>query len=83
MNKLDQTPARKVWYRCFDTHLTFEKSYLARLAYVHHNPFKHLGIPPEDYPFCSAKWFIEEGEKPFVETVLSFKTDSVKVEDDF
>jgi putative transposase len=28
-------------YEFWDTHLTFEKSWLARLHYVHHNPVHH------------------------------------------
>lgn len=83
LNELDGTPGRAVWYRCWDTRLTYEKSYLARLAYVHNNPTKHLGVIPRDYQFCSARWFEDTGERPFVETVLSFKTDSISIRDDF
>jgi putative transposase len=83
LNQLDQTPKRRVWYRCWDTHLTYEKSYLARLAYVHTNPAKHLEIHPLDYEFCSLGWFEKQADKPFVESVLSFKTDSIIIQDDF
>ena len=41
LNQLDATQGRKVWFQYWDTHLTFERSYLARLNYVHHNPVKH------------------------------------------
>lgn len=57
LNQLDQTPKRRVWYRCWDTQLTYEKSYLARLAYVHNNPAKHRNIHRIDYEFCSLAWF--------------------------
>ncbi len=84
LNEWDQTPGRQVWYRCWDTRITFEKSLLARLAYVHQNPVHHgLVQRAEDYPWCSMKWFVEQGELPFVQSVLSFKTDQVKVPDDF
>jgi len=33
--------AGELWYEFWDTHLTFEKSWLARLNYVHQNPVKH------------------------------------------
>ncbi len=84
LNRLDGTPGRRVWYRTFDTKLTYQKSYLARLAYVHRNAVHHgLVRLPEDYMWCSANWFLAHGARPFVETVLSFKTDRVQVYDDF
>ncbi|MCE9557563.1 MAG: hypothetical protein K8R88_01290 [Armatimonadetes bacterium] len=84
VNELDGTPGRQVWYQCWDTHLTFEKSVMARLAYVHNNAVKHgLAAKPEDYPFCSAAWLLEHGDAPFVKSVLSFSTDRVNVVDDF
>lgn len=84
LNLLDNAEGRVVWYRSWDTRLSYEKSYLARLAYVHHNPVKH-GVAPEArmYPWCSAEWFATKGHPAFVETVLSFKTDLVNVYDDF
>jgi putative transposase len=41
LNRLDVTPGRRVMYEFWDTHLTFEKSRLARLNYVHQNPVKN------------------------------------------
>lgn len=83
-NRLDGTPGRTVWYRCFDTKLTFQKSYLARLAYVHRNAVHHgLVREPEEYPWCSAGWFRLHAPRPFYETVLSFRTDRVNVYDPF
>ena len=84
LNKLDDTPGRQVWYRCWDTKITYEKSYLARLAYVHRNPVKHgLVKDPIEYRWCSASWFLNHADRPFYETVMSFKTDKVNVMDDF
>ena len=58
INALDDAPARKVWYEYWDTCLTYEKSYLARLNYVNNNPVRHgLVAQAEDYTFCSATWF--------------------------
>ena len=37
-NEVDAAPGRRVMYEFWDTHLTFEKSWLARLNYVHQNP---------------------------------------------
>ena len=84
LNEIDGTPGRTVWYRCWDTRLTYEKSYLARLAYVHNNPVKHGVVrQAQDYEFCSAKWFFLNADRPFYETVMSFRTDRVNVYDDF
>ena len=84
INLIDDTPGRMVWYRSWDRLVTYEKSVMARIAYVHHNPVKHgLVARAEDYPWCSAAWFLREGDRPFVESVLSFKIDRVNVEDDF
>ena len=84
LNELDQTPGRKVMYQFWDSELTFEKSYLARLNYVHQNPVHHGLVPvARDYAWCSARWFESNARPAFVKTVYSFKTDKVNVPDDF
>ena len=83
INRLDNESGRKVWYRCRDTRITHEKSYIARLAYVHNNPLKHLGIHPDNYPYCSYHWFKTKSDRSFFETVMSLKTDVVNVYDDY
>jgi putative transposase len=84
LNRMDTTARRRVMYEFWDTHLTFEKSWLARLNYVHHNAVKH-GIVPvaNQYPWCSAAWFESNARSGFVKSVYSFKTDAIKVPDDF
>ena len=84
LNKIDATPSRKVMYQFWDTELTFENSYLARLNYVHQNPVHHrLVRVANQYTWCSAAWFEAEGRESFVKTVYSFKTDRLNVADDF
>ncbi|MCI0539875.1 MAG: transposase [Verrucomicrobiales bacterium] len=41
INRLDQTPGRQVWHNFWETKLTYQKSYLARLHYTHQNAVKH------------------------------------------
>src|ERR1041384_3313049 len=41
INRLDETPGRKVWHNFWETKLTYQKSYLARLNYTHQNAVKH------------------------------------------
>ena len=84
LNALDGQRARKVWHNFHDSHLTFPRSYLGRLNYVHNNPVKHrLVKDARDYPWCSAAWFERTASAAWIKTVSSFKTDKLKVEDDF
>jgi len=84
INRLDGKPGRQVWYEYWDTHLTYERSYLARLNYVHQNPVRHgLVRVAAAYPWCSAAWFEQQANPAFFKTVCSFKIDRVKVPDDF
>ena len=83
-NRWDKTAGRKVWFQFWDSHITFERSYLARLKYVHHNPALHAVVPvAENYKWCSAAWFAETAPVAFINTVNSFKVDQPKVPDDF
>src|SRR6266480_1092887 len=84
LNLLDSTPERKVWFQFWESRITFERSYLARLNYVHHNPAQHGVVPlAEDYKWCSASWFACNAPPAFVNSVKSFKIDRVHVPDDF
>src|SRR3970282_890709 len=84
LNEWDGTPGRKVWYQFWDSHITFENSYLARLNYVHHNP-QHHGVTADaaGYRWCSAKWFSENAPEAFRAMVASCKIDRLGVADDF
>ena len=58
INCRDGSPGRQVWFNYWDTQLTFEKSYFARLNYVHQNAVKHgLVRQSNEYRWCSAAWF--------------------------
>ena len=84
LNRLDGIPSRRVMYEFWDTHLTFEKSWLARLNYVHQNAVKHGLVPvANQYRWCSAAWFESNARSSFVKSVYSFKTDRIKLPDDF
>ncbi len=84
LNRWDNAPGRKVWFQYWESHITFERSYLARLSYVHYNPVRH-GIAPvaENYKWCSAAWFLRNASPAFAESVKNFKTDRLKLPDDF
>lgn len=84
INLWDNAPGRKVWFQFWDSRITFEKSYLARLHYVHYNPALHVVVPlAENYEWCSASWFARNASPALVATVKGFKTDHLTVPDDF
>ena len=84
LNKLDGVTERKVWFNFWDTKLTIQYSYLARLNYVHQNAVKHkLVAVANQYPWCSAAWFERTASPAQVKTIYSMKIDRVKLEDDF
>ena len=84
INRMDNCARRKVWFQYYDTRISYQKSYLARLKYVHTNPVHH-GIVKnaEDYQWCSATWFQQSTSSAFTKTVNSFKIDKLNVYDDF
>ena len=84
LNKWDQTPGRQVWFNYWDTCLTYEKSYLARLHYVHMNPVKHGLIDNAmNYAFCSYRWFVDRGDERLSQQVFAQPIDHVNIVDDF
>ena len=84
LNLQDNAPGRSVWYEYWDSHITFQRSYLARLNYVSQNPVRH-GIVrvASDYRWCSAAWFERNVSPAFSRAVSSFRIDRVQVRDDF
>ncbi len=84
LNALDQIEGRTVWHNFWDTRLTLQHPYLARLNYVHQNAVKHgLVAAANQYPWCSAAWFERTASPAQVKTIYGFKTDRVNVHDDF
>ena len=82
VNRLDKEKGRKVWHNFRETKLTYEKSYLARLNYVHQNAVKHrLVTVAKQYPWCSAAWFERTARPAQVKTIYQFKTDLLKIDD--
>ncbi|MBL8079537.1 MAG: transposase [Anaerolineales bacterium] len=83
VNAKDAQPGRKVWHNYWDTCIRTEKSYYARMNYVMMNPVKHgLVEKPEEYPFSSYRYFIENTQRDFRQTVLSCKDDA-EIEDNY
>jgi putative transposase len=84
LNRLDRCEGRQVWYNFWDTKLTYERSYLVRLSYVHQNPVKHgLVEVANRYAWCSSAWFERTASPAVIQTVYGFKIDKVKIDDDY
>jgi putative transposase len=84
LNRADNRVGRTVWFNFWDTKLTYERSYLARLNYVHQNPVKHgLVVKANQYRWCSAAWFERVTQPAMVRTIYGFKTDKLNIHDDF
>ena len=84
INQKYGTTGRMIWYQYWDSHITFPKSYYARLNYVMQNPVKHkLVTLAEEYPWCSAYWFSQNASLQHQKTVKSFKINHVQILDEF
>ena len=84
LNRLDNETGRTVWFNFWDTKVTYERSYLARLNYVHQNAVKHgLVYAANQYPWCSAAWLERTASPAMVKTIYSFKTDKLRIDDDY
>jgi len=84
INKTDGAVGRKVWHQYWDSQLTHNRSYLARLHYVIQNPVRHGLVPVATaYPWCSAAQFQQTAPASFQRVVASMPIDAVNVPDDF
>ena len=84
LNRFDGKKGRKIWFDYWDTCLTYENSYYARLKYDMNNPVHH-GIVKnaEDYEFCSAGLFKWHSDKTLKRRLETYKIDNLNVADDF
>lgn len=84
VNRRAGCPERRVWMNYRDSLITHQTSYLARLQYIHQNPVRHgLVRVAGEYLWSSLRWFETNAPEAFVKSVGRFKTDQVKVWDDF
>lgn len=83
LNQEDGTPGRtRLWQNYRETHLTYQRSYLARLNYVHQNPRHHgLVTLASQWPWCSAADFKATASPAWVQTIASFQFDKIAAED--
>jgi putative transposase len=83
LNRLDRSPGRRVWHNYWESAITYDSSYFARLNYVQ-NPVKHgLVLVANQYPWGSTAWFERESSPAQVAKIYRFKTDRLNSMDDF
>jgi putative transposase len=84
LNRAENAKSRKVWFQYWESQITFQRSFLARLHYVHNNPVHHRIVPEAtQYCWCSAGWFERTAGLSFCKTVRSFPIDRLEIPDDF
>ena len=76
------TGRHRLWQNYRETHLTYQRSYLARLNYVHQNAVHHgLVKRASDWKWCSARSFAEGVTPAWAETISRFRYDQIARQD--
>lgn len=82
INRHEAAGGRRVWANYWDTLIRDQRSYFARLSYVHQNAVRHGIVPVASaYPWCSASWFESSAASALVDTVYAFPIDRQSVPD--
>jgi putative transposase len=77
-----QLGRRRLWQNFRETRLTHQKSYLARLNYVHQNAVHHrLVRVASDWKWCSASAFKKSVTPAWLKTISSFAYDEIAAKD--
>jgi REP-associated tyrosine transposase len=84
LNRRENKPGRtRLWQNFRETHLTYQRSYLARLNYVHQNAVHHkLVTVGSDWKWCSAKAFEKAVTPAWFKTITSFKYDAIAAQEE-
>lgn len=74
----------KIWHNYWDSCITYEHSYFARLNYVWYNPVKHGYVKnAEEWEFGSYYERFKKDEEYIRSIVTQFPCDKAKIKDDF
>jgi putative transposase len=83
-NRDDGTAGRQVWWNYWDTCLTSEGAYFARINCVHWNPVKHQVLArPEMYEFSTYRLWQERWQPELQRIERDYPFDRVTVQDEF
>jgi putative transposase len=84
INLSDGVSGRRIWCNYWESHITFQTSYFARLKYVHDNPSHHgVALNSAIYTWCSRAWLERTAKQAFVRQLDGFKIDTLDLPDDF
>jgi len=79
-----QKIGQKYFHNYWDTCITFEKSYFARLNYIWMNPVKHGYVDsPEKWKFGSYYYRFKEEAEEIKQLMKKYPFDKLKIRDDF
>ncbi|MBK1814239.1 hypothetical protein JIN84_01280 [Luteolibacter yonseiensis] len=83
LNRREGTHGRtRLWQNYRETLLTHQRSYLARLHYVHQNAVHHkLVTVGSDWKWCSAADFKKAVSPAWLKTIASFRYDEIAAKD--
>ncbi|HMA62051.1 MAG TPA: transposase [bacterium] len=74
----------KIFHNYWDTCISYERSYFARLHYIWYNPVKHGYVrDPKNWKFGSYSFRFKKDKSEIDEIVDNYPCDKVKVYDDF
>ena len=78
----NQSGRTRLWQNFRETCLTHQRSYLARLHYVHQNAVRHrLVARGSDWKWCSAREFKRSVSPAWLKTIASFAYDEIADKD--
>lgn len=79
LNRRENRSGRtRLWQNFRETQLTHQRSYLARLNYVHQNAVHHKLVNiASDWKWCSAQFFEQAVTPAWFKTISSFKYDEI------
>lgn len=84
INAKNRAKGARVWWNYWDSCLTYERSYFARINYIHWNCVKHgLAKSPVAYEFSSYPLYLEKNAGEMKEIETRYPWDKIEVMDDF
>jgi putative transposase len=79
-----QTLGSRVWWNYWDSCITHERSYFARINYIHFNPVKHGYVDdPAKWEYSSFREMCESDPSEAERLKTDYPFDRVEVDDDF
>ncbi len=83
-NVTESKDAEKIMYNYWDTCITLEASYFARLNYIWNNPVKHgYTNNAEEWVYGSYFEKVKKDKEVLEKIIIKYPCDKVKVKDDF